>query len=66
MSTNISLEELFRHQKQLQNLFWLHQDRLLSLIDSKFLRLDCGGIGLGSILAKHEREILNENKVNGA
>jgi hypothetical protein len=33
---------------------------LLSLIDSKFLRLDRGGIGLGSILAKHERDILKK------
>jgi hypothetical protein len=40
---------------------------LLSLIDSKFLRHDCGGIGFGSkILAKNERAILNKNKVKGA
>jgi hypothetical protein len=32
---------------------------LLSLIDSKFLQLDRGGIGLGSFFAKHERDILN-------
>jgi hypothetical protein len=40
---------------------------LLSLLDSKFLRLDRGGIRLGSIFfAKHDRDILNKNKVNGA
>jgi hypothetical protein len=39
---------------------------LLSLIDSKFLRLDRGGIGLGSFFCQHERDILNKNKVNGA
>jgi hypothetical protein len=36
---------------------------LLSLIDSKFLRRDRGGIGLGSILAKHEREILKKKSI---
>jgi hypothetical protein len=39
---------------------------LLSLIDSKFLRLDCGGIGLGStFFVKHERDILNKIKLMG-
>jgi hypothetical protein len=38
----------FGHKKQLLNLFWLRQDRLLSLIDSKFLQHDRGGIGFGS------------------
>jgi hypothetical protein len=38
---------------------------LLSLIESKFLRRDHGGIGLGSILAKHEREILKKVKSIG-
>jgi hypothetical protein len=33
---------------------------LLSLIDSKFFRFDRGGISLGSILSKHEREILKK------
>jgi hypothetical protein len=42
---------------------------LLSLIDSKFLRHDHGGIVFGSNLnffAKHERDISNKNEVNGA
>jgi hypothetical protein len=47
MSSNISLEELLGITNN-YNLFWLHWDRLLSLIDSKFLRHDRGGIGFGS------------------
>jgi hypothetical protein len=35
-------------QKPPLSLFWSHRDRLLSLIDSKFLRHDREGIGLGS------------------
>jgi hypothetical protein len=38
---------------------------LLSLIDSNFLRHDCGGIGLVLILAKHERDTLNKTKLIG-
>jgi hypothetical protein len=38
---------------------------LPSLIDSNLLRHDRGGIDFGFNLAKHERDILNKNKVNG-
>jgi hypothetical protein len=48
MSTNISLEELLGIKNNYKKVFWLHRDRLLSLIDSKFLRHDRGGIGFGS------------------
>jgi hypothetical protein len=45
----------------------LHGDGFLSLIDCKFLRLDRGGIGLGSssFFAKHEKEILKKVKSIG-
>jgi hypothetical protein len=45
---------VFRHQKHFKSrtsqlhLFLLHQDHLLSLIDSKLLRLDREFMGLGS------------------
>jgi hypothetical protein len=48
MSPNISLEEILGIKNNYKNLFWLHRDWLLSLIDSKFLRHDHEGIGLGS------------------
>jgi hypothetical protein len=61
MSPNIPLAEILGIKNNYKNLFWLHQDWLLSLIDSTFLRLDRGGIGLGSIFfAKHERDILKK------
>jgi hypothetical protein len=41
MSINTSLEELLGI-KDNYSLFWLHQDQLLSLIDSKFLGLTVG------------------------
>jgi hypothetical protein len=49
MSPNIPLEEILGIKNNYKNLFWLHRDWLLSLIDSTLLRLDRGGIGLGSI-----------------
>jgi hypothetical protein len=45
MSSNISLEELLGIKNNYKIYFWLHRDRLLSLIDSKFLWLDREGIG---------------------
>jgi hypothetical protein len=48
MSPNIPLEEILGIKNNYKNLFWLHRDWLLSLIDSTFLRLDREGIGLGS------------------
>jgi hypothetical protein len=54
MSFNIFLEEFLVTKnicksKNFSTTFILvHRDRLLSLIDSKVLQLDCGGIVLGS------------------
>jgi hypothetical protein len=66
MSPNISLEELLGIKNNYKIYFWLHRDRLLLVIDSKFLRHERGGIGLGSFFAKHERDILKKCKVKGA
>jgi hypothetical protein len=46
MSPNISLEEILGIKTTVKSISLLW-DRLLSLIDSKLLQLDRGGIGLG-------------------
>jgi hypothetical protein len=48
MSTNISLEELLGIKNNYKIYFGCTGIYCFSLIDNKFLRLDRGGIGLGS------------------
>jgi hypothetical protein len=66
MSPNISLEELFRHKNNYKIYFdCTGIDCFHSLIASSF-DSTVGVYVYVLILAKHERDILNKNKVNGA